>query len=232
MTRPTIAKIEGPKSSIRRRIREGESGGPLSGDKEGGVGGRVSADGDDSSPLSAEADSFRMSHGGGGRSSAIRAPSKSAKSISDQGLPLLMSGMFAGGRLRRHNMPGILGRPSRFRVLWRCAYCWRCALTSWPFSALRSAPAALARSRYRLATTRKRSRSRSLQRTRLTRSSKYAAVLRLDSTDMVDAPPTGGSPTGLSATRRLSRPLPVMARNLLLNGADFNPPTAVSWFCE
>jgi hypothetical protein len=71
MTRPTIAKIEGPKSSIRRRIREGGSGGPLSGDKEGGAGGRVSADGDDSSPLSAEADSFRMSHGGGGRSSVI-----------------------------------------------------------------------------------------------------------------------------------------------------------------
>jgi hypothetical protein len=103
MTRPTIAKIEGPKSSIRRRIREGESGGPLSDDKEGGAGGRVSADGDDPSPLSAEADSFRMSHGGGGRSSAIRAPSKSAKSISDQGLPLLMSGMFDGGRLRRRN---------------------------------------------------------------------------------------------------------------------------------
>src|SRR3982074_3488574 len=86
MTRPTIAKIEGPKSSIRRRIREGESGGPLSGDKEGGVGGRVSADGDDSSPLSAEADSSRMSHGGGGRSSAIRAPPKSAKSNLGPGL--------------------------------------------------------------------------------------------------------------------------------------------------
>ena len=99
MTRPTVDKIEGPKSSIRRRIREGESGRPVSGDKEGGAGRRVSADGADSSPLSAEADSFRMSHGGGGRSSAIRAPSKSAKSISDQGLPLLMSGMFAGGRL-------------------------------------------------------------------------------------------------------------------------------------
>jgi hypothetical protein len=202
MTRPTIAKIEGPKSSIRRRIREGESGGPLSGDKEGGAGGRVSADGDDSSPLSAEADSFRMSHGGGGRSSAIRAPSKSAKSISDQGLPLLMSGMFAGGRLRRRNMAGILGRPFRFRVLWRRAYCWRCALTSWPFSALRSAPAALARSRYRLATTRKRSRSRSLQRTRLARSSKYAAGFDRHG---------GCSSYRREPNRSLSHPAPVQA---------------------
>jgi hypothetical protein len=104
MTRPTIAKIEGPKSSIRRRIREGESGRPVSGDKEGGAGRRVSADGDDSSPLSAEADSRRMSHGGGGRSSAIRALTFGAEARAS----------ILGGNARAPYAPskGISARPS------------------------------------------------------------------------------------------------------------------------
>jgi hypothetical protein len=60
MTSAIIAKMEGPNSSIRRRITEGDSGG------------RDTGDGDDSSPLLAEANSFSVRHGGGGdRSSAL-----------------------------------------------------------------------------------------------------------------------------------------------------------------
>src|ERR1700716_2272210 len=104
MTRPTIAKIEGPKSSIRRRIREGESGGPLSGDKEGGAGGRATGDGDNSSPLSAVADFRRMSDGGGGRSSVI--------------------GRSDGVSYANANMPQnirLKGRNVTARTFWTCA---------------------------------------------------------------------------------------------------------------
>ena len=134
ITRTITAKMEGPNSSTRRRVRDGSSGGEITGDSDG------------SSRLSAGADSWYGRHGGGGGRSSAMVHSPLAGSILDyldavirvlelgfhpRACPRIKMSPIAEDRARDRRDGRAQGGEQVRRVAPGCATTARCARRSW-----------------------------------------------------------------------------------------------------